>query len=645
MYHINKFDMKKTIEEKYKALTEQQHILQRPGMWVGSVRDEEKQAFVYDEETGKMTMKTVVYTPAMLKLVDEILSNSCDEYRRKDNLGLNNLYIKINCDNNEITIRDNGGIPVVKHKDANMYVPEFIFGQLRTSSNYDDSEDRIVIGTNGVGSSLTNVFSETFNVVTADKKNLIEINWGDNMENKTVNKVQKSKDHFTETSFILDFSRFEQTNGIGLTSDFINILHKRAIDAAASNIGLSVTFEVIKNNETSFVTDWKFNKFEEYMELYDDFYEEETVISYKDDKKQFWICPGSNIDVAFVNGAECSRGTHLRAIRIPVGKAISDVLKKKHKIDVAVNNISSKYGIFGVFDISNPSYSSQTKEELTTSEDTFYKDGSTFNISDKFLADAAKSEIVDIVVDWHKKKSEAEDAAKIRKLNREAKKLLRSDKFINCNSKKTADKQLWIYEGDSAHTGFRASRNPMTQASYRMRGVPLNGEGMTATQVMKNHVFNDIVNILGLQWGQYNKKENLKFGKIIIASDADYDGDKICALLMVFFNHFPELFEQQMICRVITPVISATKGKDHRLYYTRDEYAKDEKKLKGYVVKWLKGLGTQDNSDYKLMMQDPILHYYSKDNLSDTMLKKWFGKGADAAKIRKGMMKDSVQAD
>lgn len=637
--------MKKTIEEKYKSLTEQEHILQRPGMWVGSVRDEEKQTFIYDEGIGKMTMKTVTYVPAMLKLVDEILSNSCDEYRRKDNLGLDTVFIYIDKDNDSITIYDNGGIPVVKHKEANMYVPEFIFGQLRTSSNYDDTEDRIVIGTNGVGSSLSNVFSKSFTVITADKKNKIKIDWFDNMMNKTVGKIQKTKDHFTQTTFQLDFDRFEQTTEHGLTSDFIYILHKRAIDAAASNIGLTVIFKVTENGKETIYTTWKFKKFEEYMKLYDDFYDEDTVISYKDDKKQFWICPDSSVDVAFVNGAECSRGTHLRAIRIPVGKAISETLKKKHKIDVAVNNISNKYGIFGLFDISNPSYSSQTKEELTTAEDAFYKDGSKFDISDAFLRKAASSEIVDIVVDWHKKKAEAEDAAKIRRLNREAKKLLRSDKFINCNSRKVAEKQIWIYEGDSAHTGFRASRNPQTQASYRMRGVPLNAEGMTATQVMKNHVFNDIVNILGLQWGQYNKKESLKFGKIIIASDADYDGDKICALLMVFFNHFPELFEQKLVCRVITPVISATKGKDHRLYYTREEYAKDEKKLKGYVVKWLKGLGTQDNADYRLMMQNPILHYYTKDELSDTMLKKWFGKGADAAKIRKGMMKDSVQAE
>ena len=632
--------MKKSIEQKYKAMSEIDHCLSRPGMWIGSVRDEERQSFVYDDETGKMTMKTVTYVPAMLKLVDEVLSNSCDEFRRKDNMGLDEVRVSINTDKSTITIRDNGGIPVVKHKEAGCYVPEFIFGRLRTSSNYDDTEDRAVVGTNGVGSSLTVIFSKVFKVTTADKKNQLSVTWENNMSEKSEPDISKSNDHFTETSFILDFNRFEQTSGSGLTDDFVNILHKRAIDAAAANPGLTVIWECNGQKDK-----WKFKKFEEYMELYDDFYDPETVFSMKDDKKQVWVCPGSSIDVAFVNGAECSRGTHLKAVRIPLGKAIAEVLKKKHKIDVTVNNISNKYGIFGIFDISNPAYSSQTKEELTTAEDTFYKDGTKFDIPDDFLKKATKSEIVDIVVDWHKQKTEAEDQAKIRKLNREAKKLLRSDKFINCNSKKVNDKQIWIYEGDSAATGFRASRDPMTQASYRMRGVPLNAEGMTATQIMKNHVFNDIVNILGLQWGDYNKKENLKFGKIILASDSDYDGDKICALLMVFFNHFPELFEQKMVCRVVTPVITATKGKDHRLYYTREDFLKDEKKLKGYVVKWLKGLGTQDNSDYKLMMKDPILHYYTKDDMADMMLKKWFGKGADAAKVRKGMMKDSVSAE
>ena len=638
--------MKKSIEQKYKAMSEIDHCLSRPGMWIGSVRDEERQSFVYDDETGKMTMKTVTYVPAMLKLVDEVLSNSCDEFRRKDNMGLDEVRVSINTDKSTITIRDNGGIPVVKHKEAGCYVPEFIFGRLRTSSNYDDTEDRAVVGTNGVGSSLTVIFSKVFKVTTADKKNQLSVTWENNMSEKSEPDISKSNDHFTETSFILDFNRFEQTSGSGLTDDFVNILHKRAIDAAAANPGLTVIWECNGQKDK-----WKFKKFEEYMELYDDFYDPETVFSMKDDKKQVWVCPGSSIDVAFVNGAECSRGTHLKAVRLPLGKAIAEVLKKKHKIDVTVNNISNKYGIFGIFDISNPAYSSQTKEELTTAEDTFYKDGTKFDIQEDFLKKATKSEIVDIVVDWHRQKTEAEDQAKIRKLNREAKKLLRSDKFINCNSKRKEDRVLIVYEGDSAGSAFRTCRNPMTQAAYFMRGVPKNVWGLTATQVMKNQVFNDIVNIIGLQWGEYNKKENLKFSKIVIGSDMDPDGSHIAGLLMLFFNHFPELFEQKMVCRLISPFIVANKGKrgtksfESIPFNSLEEFKAVEKKLKGYEIKHVKGLGTLNKEESKEMYKNPIYHYFTKDEAADLVFKKWFAKDADGAKIRKGMMKDTVMAN
>lgn len=632
--------MAKKIEEKYTSMSEREHILQRSGMYVGSVKEEENQVFIYDNEEGKMTMKDCVYSPAMLKLVDEILSNSCDEFRRKDNMGLTEIEVYVDQVNGYISIKDNGGIPIVMHKQAKCYVPEFIFGQLRTSSNYDDSEDRNVIGTNGLGSVLSNIFSKKFIVESADNKNQLYVEWSDNMSKKTEPKIEKCKDHYTKTTFYIDFDRFDQKVK-GLTDDFVEILHKRCIDAAAANIGLKVIFTV-KTKDNNNTYKWKFKKFEDYMDLYSDFIDLTCVISYQDKQKQIWICPDASIDVAFVNGAECSKGTHIKAVRYPVGHAIGEILKKKHKIEVTNKGIDSKYGIFGIFDISNPTYNSQTKEELTVAQENFYKDGSEFKLSDDFLKKCQKSEIVELVVDWYKKKVEAEDQAKIRKLNREAKKLLRSDKFINCTSKKVKEKELWIYEGDSAHSGARMARNPQTQATYRTRGVPLNCIGMTATQVMKNQVFNDIVNILGLQWGQYNKPEDLKFGKIIIASDADYDGDKICGLMLVFYLHFPELFEQNMIYRVISPIITATKGKDHRVYYTRDEYEKDSKKLKGYVIKYLKGLGTQSAADYKEMMLNPHLMKFTKDNMAEIMIKKWFGKGESST--RKDLLKSDVEA-
>jgi DNA topoisomerase-2 len=623
--------MAKKIEEKYQQLSEVEHVLLRPGMWVGSIKDEERSCFVYDIDEEKMIIKDIVYAPAMLKLFDEVLSNSCDEYRRKDNMGLNKITIKINKKEQEISVIDNGGIPIVKHKEAKMYVPEFIFGQLRTSSNYDDTEDRNVIGTNGVGSSLTNIFSKKFTVISCDKKNQINVSWTDNMSKKSTPNITKSKDHFTNISFILDFDRFDQKEK-GLTDEFIEILHKRCIDAAAANPGLKIIFEC-----GDLKTEWKFNRFEDYMDLYSDYYDKDNVISYKDNKKQFWICPDSTIDVAFVNGAECSKGTHIKAVRYPVGHVICEQLKKKHKIEVTNKAVDTKYGIFGIFDISNPSYNSQTKEELTTPQENFYKDGSEFNIPDNFLKKCQNSEIIELVVDWYKKKLEAEDSKTLRKLNKDASKgLKRSTKYIPANSKRRIERQLWIYEGDSAGRGFRVARDPQIQAAYTMRGVPPNALGMSPLQIMQNDVFNDLVSVIGLKFGSDFDINNINFGKIVISTDADVDGDRICALLLLFFStNWPELIEKNIVCRSISPIIIANKGKESRKYYSIEDFNKESSKLKNYEIKYCKGLSGLNAKETKEMMREPIFHYFTKDNQADHFFKKWFGKDAD---IRKDLM-------
>lgn len=647
--------MKKTVEQKYQSMTERDHILLRPGMWVGSIKDETRECFGYNIDTGKMEYNDYTYVPAMLKLFDEILSNSCDEYRRKDNLGLNTINVTVDVRDPGkpvISVEDNGGIPVVMHKDAKMYVPEFIFGRLRTSSNYDDTEDRNVIGTNGLGATLTNVFSDRFTVETADKKKKLIVTWVKNMAEKSKPELSaplKSKPHYTKISFALDFARFDQKVK-GITDNFVSILHKRCIDAAAANLGLTVNFYLI----TPLIvqeTKWKFKSFEDYMELYSDYFDRDNVISYEDKDKQVWLCPDCLVDMTFVNGAECSRGTHIKAVRQYVAKAVSEFVKKKNKIDVTGKGIDGKYGIFGSFEVSNPAYSSQTKEELTVPVESFYKDGHKFEFPDKFQQKIIKSEIVSLVLDWYAKKQEAEDLAKVRKMNKDAKKLLRSDKFIDCNSKKRGERTLIIFEGDSAGAAFRTCRNPVTQAAYFMRGVPKSVYGCSMTEIMKNQVFNDIVNIIGLQWGTYNDKNDLRFSKIIIGSDMDPDGSHIAGLLLLFFNCFPELFEQHMICRLISPFIIASKGKPGtksftvQYFNTLEEYRKAEKKLNGYEVKHVKGLGTLNKEESKEMYRNPIYQYFTKDQLADLMFKKWFDDGKEGASTRKDMMKDTVMSE
>lgn len=619
--------MGKKIEEKYQELSEIQHILTRPGMWVGSIKTEEKDAFIYNSKIAKFEMKIVNYVPAMLKVVDEVISNSCDEFRRKDNMGLTELYVKINKETGEIIVRDNGGIPIVKHKEAGIYVPEFIFGRLRTSSNYDDSEDRNVIGTNGVGSALCNVFSSYFEIESADGKNEFHRSWSNNME--TLNndlKVTKcgKKTHYTQTRFKLDFSRFD-TELATFDDDFINIIHKRCIDAAAANPGLKVIFNY--NDED---IEWKFKKLDEYIDLYSNLLNIPDKIPFENDLCTAYIFPDSSVDVGFVNGAECSKGTHMRAIRSEINQAIVDYLVKKDKLkDLTTRGVDNKYSVFININVSNPGYDSQTKDTLVTPVEKFSKDEKIkWEVSDKFLNKIIKSEIVALVRDWYKQKVAAEDEKALRKINRETNKgLKRPDKYITCTSKRKAEKQLWIFEGDSAKAGFRCGRNPEFQAGYTMRGVPPNVYGMTPLQIMKNEVFNDIVTILGIKWGKEFNIDDLNFGKIVISTDADVDGDKIASLLLVFFNNWPELIEKNIVCRSISPIIISRKGKDCQKFYSMDEFKDAEKKLKGYSHKYAKGLGGLSNQESKEMYQEPKFLYFKKDEAADSMFRKWFAKG------------------
>lgn len=635
----------KTIEEKYQEMSEREHILERSGMWIGSTKEEEAQMFLYNRDTAKMELKDVTYIPGMLKLVDEIISNSCDEYRRKDNLGLNKIEVSVALNGTMLSVYDNGGIPVVKHKTAGCYVPEFIFGRLRTSSNYDDTEDRNVVGTNGVGSSLSNVFSKSFIVETADKKNSIAIKWHNNMEECIDHGTpKKTKEHFTKTTFELDFSRFDTQNKF-YTEEFVEILHKRCIDAAVANPGIEVIFNVYDKtfSNIEYSETWKFDKFDEYIDLYSEYADNDNftkdLIYFGDSQKKVWVSPCGNLNIGFVNGAECSKGTHIRAVRNEINQSINEYLLKKEKIDVGTRGIDSKYSMFIIIDVVNPAYNSQTKSELTTPVSRFTRDESKFEVPKKFLDEINKSEIINTVLDWYKQKSAAEDAKIIRQLNKQSGKgLKRPDKYITCSSKVKKNKQLWIFEGDSAKSGFRGGRVPDIQAAYMMRGVPMNTFNMSPLQIMKNEVFSDLVNILGLKWGKEFDINDLQYGKIVIASDMDVDGDKICALLCLMFANWPELFENNIICRSVSPIIIARKGKDCKKYYKIEDFKKDEKKLKGYTFKYTKGLAGLSNEESKEMYHEPIFHYFKLDDMSESMFRKWFNK--DDSDTRKQMLND-----
>ena len=160
----------KTIEETYVKKTQLEHVLDRPGMYIGDIDRVTSERWVLND--SNMVRKILTFSPGLYKIFDEIFTNAIDHSQRDPSL--KKIEVSFDRNNGEITIfNDSEGIPIEIHKEHGKYVPEIIFGEFHTSSNYDDTEARTVGGLNGYGSKLTNAFSKSFIVEICDSKDKI----------------------------------------------------------------------------------------------------------------------------------------------------------------------------------------------------------------------------------------------------------------------------------------------------------------------------------------------------------------------------------------------------------------------------------------------------------------------------------------
>lgn len=617
------------ISKRYRYLDEIDHVLQKSGMWIGNKSLISETFFVVED--NKIVEKELQYIPGLLKIIDEIISNSVDEYRRSTNLGLTEITVQM-IGNNKIVVSDNGGIPVVIHPETNTWLPQFLFGNLRTSSNYNEDEDRMGVGTNGVGSALTNILSSEFSCITADDKNSCEIHWSNNMRNIGEPKISKSKEHFTTIEFMPDLKQF----GIDrIPFDFTHILRKRCLDAAAGTIGLKVIFEVYVGtcNEPLTRDVYQFESFQDYIKMYDGIIDKDQIIYDSiENKWEFAIVPESNIRVGFVNGASCNSGTHIRLLEWWCENIVSEYLKKKHKLDIAKRVINNNYSIFVKLNVINPTYDSQTKENLTTNDYHFDKSGTYHKVTDSFTKRVEESNLVLNLVDWHKQKEQAEKSRELRKMNKELKAPKYISKLVEANSKDRSECELWVFEGDAAESGFRANRTPAYQASYKLRGVVKNTVGKEEKAIFANREWSDLISAIGLKFGE-NNTSKLRYKKIIICTDMDHDGNKIAALIFAFFwEHFPEVIRDGMLFRALAPVIIATRGTTIHSFFTLDEYRKHESELEGFRIKYVKGHGGLAGKEYKTMLQNKHLMKMNVDDTTDELIRLWFSGSASQRK-------------
>ncbi len=489
----------KTIEEQFQSLDEIEHILHRPQTYVGSNKPHTDGKWILNR--GKMTNRTVTYIPSFLKIFDEVITNSVDEHKR--NGRLNKLEIKVDIKTGTILVKDNGGIPVVIHKVHKKYVPEVIFGDLRSGSNYDDTEERSVAGTNGLGAKLTNVFSTKFSISTCDGKKKFTQVFSDNMRKRTTAKVVASTRKHTEISYTPEFSRFGMKK---IDNNHFKMIEKRCYEIAGCNPKLNVVFNGDKIN---------LNKFEEYINMF--------TTDYITESSKDWTIALSTSEngfkhISFANSTETTDGgTHVDHIMNQIVKEMRDYFEKKHKVDVKPSVLKNHMSLFLNCTVINPDFGSQTKDKLITEQKDFKTE---HVVSKKFIQQLLKSEIVKSVLDWVKQKEQADENKLARNLNKSlAKKKV--DKLIDAKSKTRWKCQLGIFEGDSATSAFRKYRTPETMGAFALKGKFMNVTDISSDKFVSNAEVVNLMGAIGLKLGKEPELKNLRYGRILLYVDAD----------------------------------------------------------------------------------------------------------------------------
>ena len=615
--------------ESVQKLTHIEHILKRPDSYVGPVELGTEPYWILDGST--FTKKNLKYSPALLKIFDEILVNAIDRNSLHPKQ-VSSISIAIDKDVGSVTIENNGplgGIGVRMHEKEGLWNPELVFGHLLTSTNYDDSQKRIVGGRNGYGAKLANIYSSDFSVIIKDHetKQLYTQSWSKNM---TVCDPPKIKKHSGATSSVaITFTPEWKRFGMSKMDDTIyKIFQKRVWDA---NICTTQNCKVKFNGDVL-----PKQNFEAYAKMHEGV---QDVASVSGDRWSVCIGPSENglEQVSFVNGlCTMKGGTHVDHVANHIANAIIDDMAKKIKLKP--QQVKNAFTIFVKATLENPTFSSQVKSECTSKSPDF---GSKFEPPKNFVKNVLKTGIADELTALSKFKEMKE----LKKTDGARKsKITGIPKLDDANKAGTAQSgkcTLIVTEGDSAKTLAVAGLSVVGRDHYGvfpLRGKCKNVRDSSVAQLTSNQEFNDLKKILGLQQGkEYTSVSELRYGRLMIMTDADNDGSHIKGLILNMIHYFwPSLLKLNFVVSMVTPIIKATKGSDTKSFYTdsafRTWYGSGKQ---GWKIKYYKGLGTSTSAEareYFKKIRDLTVKFDVDTMTDDSIVLAFDKKKADARK-------------
>ena len=554
------------LAKKYQKKTDKEHILDNPDTYTGSMEQIANELHVLGDDASKVVQREISYIPGLYKLFDEAIVNCHDhairtstQEKSETHFPVTTIEVTIKEDGTMVFYNDGNGIDVTEHPEHKIWIPEMIFAHLRTGTNYDKSEKKIVGGKNGFGAKLIFIWSEYGELETVDHtrgKKFVQ-SYHNNLSTIDKPKITSTKKKpYTKITFKPDFKRL----GIkGLSSDMIALFKKRVYDIAA------VTEKSIKVKLNGEIVPVR--TFSNYIDMY---------IGSKGDAKRIHETPHPRWEyavsltqddefrqVSFVNGIHTSKGgKHVEYILNQIVRKMVTYIEKKKKVTVKSNTIKEQIMLFVRCDVENPSFDSQTKDFMSTPVAKF---GSSCVVSDSFIEKIAKMGIMNTACELttikDNKTAKKSDGAKTKSVRG-------IPKLVDANFAGTAKSHmctLILCEGDSAKAGIisgltKDDRN--IYGVYPMKGKLFNVRGETAKRVSENKEIVEIKQILGLETNKNYEtmekvKQSLRYSKILFMTDQDLDGSHIKGLgINMFESQWRSLLELNLVGFMNTPIIN-----------------------------------------------------------------------------------------
>ena len=626
---------------QYVEMDPLEHCLLRPDTYIGSIRTQERSDWIMaaESEEYRLVYQSMQGNAGLERLFIEAQSNAIDNVWRSSEAGVKQSFIAFELDpaTGWTSVANDGLLIDIEEKhESGEWKPEFIVGKLRTSSNYNDAEDRKTSGKNGLGIKLTNIYSLEFKIDIVDKEHELryEQTWSNHMKSKTkavVTKLKKTqlkafKSSYTKVSWRPDFPYFSLE---GYTADMLALLLRYACDTAMIT-GVKVTM----NESPVPMTQMK-----QYVKA---LHSEESLLLESPECKVA-ICSSDEFrQLSYVNGCfTADGGAHVDAWVHDVLKPVQEKIETKLKIKLSLRDIKKFFTFVVVANVVRPEFTSQTKQCYV---------GPSIKpvVEDKHINAIMKWDFMKKVNDEAKmkemsslKKTEKRGYTKVEGL----------DPANLAVTAKSRDCVLVICEGESAKTytvagldvGMFGKIGRDYIGIYPIRGKILNSRNATIAQIQDNREITGIRMALGLQHGvDYSQEEHykkLRYGKVVVISDADTDGKHITGLILnVFHSMYPSLVSRgDFLFAMRTPIMTVTLGKTEKDMYSQLEYDTMVKTLTAaqihaMKVKWRKGLGSSKRDEVKKSFGQRMVRFHPDEATDANLIKAFDKKFADQRK-------------